>query len=64
MVALCRRHVPEYAPSALHLLFACGIHAAEILNGIADSLTAIRAEALHVLDAAEGALALLRQASN
>lgn len=61
MLALCGRHVPEYAVGGTHLLFAPGIHATELLGRAANGLTAIRAQALHVLDAAERALALLRR---
>jgi hypothetical protein len=59
LLALPGRHLAQHAEGAAYLLLARGIHAAKLLRGVTHSLAAVRAQPLHVLDPAEGALALL-----
>jgi hypothetical protein len=60
LLALPWRHVAQHAKRAAHLLLARGVHVAELLRRVAHCLTTVRTQAFHILDAAEGALPLLR----
>jgi hypothetical protein len=61
LLALPWRHLAQHAEGSADLLLARRIHVAEFLRGVAHGLASIGTQALHVLDAAQCALTLLRR---